>query len=65
MQLGVTLVPRIELHLQQERRPGICAPPGVIGSVAVEDGVPMPFVGWIELLTLLESSLLPSESTDP
>jgi hypothetical protein len=61
----VTLVPRIELHLQQERRPGIGAPISVVGSVSVESGAPTPFVGWIELLTLLESSLPSSESTDP
>ncbi|MFZ4719561.1 MAG: hypothetical protein ACOYMR_09050 [Ilumatobacteraceae bacterium] len=55
---------RIELQLTRVQRSGSDESPSVKGSIAIEDGAATPFVGWIELLTVLEDCLQPPESTD-
>jgi len=56
---------RIVLDLVADAR-GDHAPTPVQGSLTIEDGTVSPFVGWAELLVLLEASVsVTHETTRP
>lgn len=53
---------RIVLDLMADAR-GNTAPTPVQGSLTIEDGTVSPFVGWAELLVLLEASISTAHDT--